>query len=78
MKVSVVMTTYNGKRFIKEMLNSLRNQTRGIDELLIYDDQSTDGTPQFIEEYKLLLLRKIPIFCFWFPDFMHSANMAEK
>ena len=51
MKVSVVMTTYNGKRFIKEMLDSLRNQTRSIDELLIYDDQSTDGTPQFIEEY---------------------------
>jgi len=51
MKVSVVMTTYNGKRFIKEMLDSLRNQTRSIDELLIYDDQSIDGTPQFIEEY---------------------------
>lgn len=51
MKVSIVMTTYNGKRFIKEMLDSLRKQTRSTDELLIYDDQSTDGTPQFIQEY---------------------------
>lgn len=51
MKVSVVMTTYNGKRFLKDMLDSLRNQTRKIDELLIYDDKSTDGTPKIVQEY---------------------------
>ena len=51
MKTSVVMTTYNGERFLPEMLDSLRNQTRMIDELLIFDDKSTDNTVNFIREY---------------------------
>lgn len=51
MKVSVVMTTYNGKRYLTEMLDSLRNQTRIIDELLIFDDRSTDGSYDLIQYY---------------------------
>ena len=51
MKVSVVMTTYNGIRFLKEMLDSLKNQTRKIDEVIICDDRSTDNTVEFINEY---------------------------
>lgn len=51
MKTSVVMTTYNGERFLPEMLESLRNQTRKIDELLIFDDGSTDSTVCLIENY---------------------------
>lgn len=51
MKISVVMTTYNGARFLKDMMDSLRNQTRKIDELLIFDDRSTDGTPKIVREY---------------------------
>ena len=38
MKTSVVMTTYNGEKYIYEMLESLMNQTRRIDEVLIFDD----------------------------------------
>lgn len=45
------MTTYDGKRFLSEMLDSLRKQTRYIDELLIFDDGSKDGTVEFIQEY---------------------------
>lgn len=51
MKVSVVMTTYNGARFLPEMLDSLLNQTREIDELLIFDDKSKDNTVQIINNY---------------------------
>lgn len=51
MKTSVVMTTYNGERFLPEMLESLRNQTRKIDELLVFDDGSTDNTVNYIKEY---------------------------
>lgn len=51
MKVSVVMTTYNGKRFLKDMMDSLRNQTRRIDELFIFDDNSTDETSVVIRDY---------------------------
>lgn len=57
MKVSVVMSTYNGRRYLPEMLDSLRKQTREIDELLIYDDCSRDETASYIkgyiEEYKI-------------------------
>lgn len=51
MKVSVVMTTYNGERFLSDMLNSLKNQSRTIDELLIFDDGSKDNTVECVKKY---------------------------
>ena len=42
--ISIVMATYNGKNFIEEQLESLRNQTLVADEVIIADDRSTDGT----------------------------------
>lgn len=48
------MTTYNGERFLIEQLESLKNQTRNPDEVIICDDISQDNTVkiahQFIEE----------------------------
>ncbi len=49
--VSVVMCTYNGKQFITEQLSSIISQTYPIAELLIFDDCSTDGTWQIVEQY---------------------------
>jgi glycosyltransferase involved in cell wall biosynthesis len=51
MHVSVVLTTYNGKKYIEELLDSLRMQTKTIDELLVCDDGSNDGTPELITDY---------------------------
>ena len=51
MKVSVVMTTYNGEKYLCQMLDSLRKQERKIDEVLFFDDKSTDGTVSLIENY---------------------------
>ncbi|MFT8669208.1 MAG: glycosyltransferase [Liquorilactobacillus hordei] len=51
MVVSVVMATYNGKQFIKKQLDSIRNQSRQPDEVIIKDDGSTDGTFELVEEY---------------------------
>lgn len=51
MKVSVAMTTYNGEKFIAQQLDSLRNQTRPIDELIIMDDCSKDKTVEYVNEY---------------------------
>lgn len=53
MDVSVVLTTYNGKRYIEELLDSLRTQSKQIDELLVCDDGSTDGTPEIVRKYIL-------------------------
>ena len=44
-RVSVVMTTYNGQKYLREQMDSLREQTMPIDEVIIMDDCSTDHTP---------------------------------
>lgn len=44
MKVSVAMCTYNGEKYIEEQLNSILNQTKKIDEIIICDDGSKDNT----------------------------------
>ena len=51
LKTSVVVTTFNGRKYIKEQLDSLKNQTVPFDEVLILDDCSSDGTPDFIADY---------------------------
>lgn len=50
-KNSVVLTTYNGEKFIIDQLDSIRNQTLPPDEVIIRDDRSTDLTPVIIDKY---------------------------
>lgn len=49
--ISVVMTTYNGERFLLPQLQSLCNQKRKPDEVVICDDCSEDQTRTRIEEF---------------------------
>jgi glycosyltransferase involved in cell wall biosynthesis len=44
MKISVVMTTRNGARYLQEQLQSIANQVRLPDELIVCDDASSDET----------------------------------
>lgn len=50
-KISVAMTTYNGSKYIIKQLDSLKNQSRRIDELVICDDCSTDNTVELVNDY---------------------------
>ncbi len=43
-KISVVMCTYNGEKYIRQQLDSILQQTYPIHEIIINDDLSTDGT----------------------------------
>jgi hypothetical protein len=45
------MCTYNGARFLKEQLESISQQTRLPDELVICDDCSTDKTPAMLRSF---------------------------
>ena len=51
MKNSVLMTTYNGQRYILEQLHSIYNQTKKPDEVIICDDCSTDDTVDIIRSF---------------------------
>jgi len=54
---SVALATYNGERYIVEQLTSILNQSHSVDEVVIYDDRSSDNTvkviKEFIEHHKL-------------------------
>lgn len=50
-KVSVVMATYNGEKFLCEQLDSIINQTYPLYEIIVQDDGSTDKTLDILEEY---------------------------
>lgn len=50
-KVSAVLAAYNGAPYIEEQLDSIYNQTRPVDELLIRDDGSTDNTVEVIDAW---------------------------
>lgn len=50
-KVSVVMCTYNGGKYIREQLDSIVNQTCTPFELIVQDDGSTDDTLDIVREY---------------------------
>jgi hypothetical protein len=46
--VSVAMATYNGIAYLPEQIDSLFRQTRLPDELVVYDDASTDATTELL------------------------------
>jgi glycosyltransferase involved in cell wall biosynthesis len=49
MKISVVLSSFNGKKYIKKQLESILFQTRMPDEIIFVDDFSTDNTFQLIK-----------------------------
>lgn len=49
--ISVALCTYNGVEFIKDQLDSILNQTRPVDEIIVSDDGSSDGTLVILKEY---------------------------
>jgi len=51
MKISVIIATYNGSKYIVKQLESIVNQTLPPDEILIFDDNSTDRTISIINNF---------------------------
>jgi len=50
-KVSVIMSVYNGERYLLEAIDSIINQTFEDFEFIIINDGSTDGTKEIVESY---------------------------
>lgn len=51
-KVSVVICTYNGSKFLDEQIRSILNQDYPVYEMIITDDLSTDDTWQKLEHWQ--------------------------
>lgn len=50
--VSIIITTYNGERFIARTLESVLNQTYKNLEVIVVDDASTDNTPKIVKKFQ--------------------------
>lgn len=57
--ISVVMCTFNGSKYIEQQLQSLCAQSCQPDEVIIYDDCSSDDTIQIIKGFEKKLNLKI-------------------
>ena len=57
--LAVVLATCNGAAYLEQQLQSLLQQTRSPDLILIFDDASDDATPQLLEKYASLPTVKI-------------------
>ena len=50
-RVSVVVCTYNGEKYVRDQLQSILDQTRPPDEIIISDDGSADSTLEIVAEF---------------------------
>jgi len=62
-KIAAVVVTYNRKELLKGCITSLRNQTRKLDEIIVVNNDSTDGTKEWLDEQKDLTV-------------IHQANLG--
>lgn len=53
--VAILLSTYNGERFLEEQLNSLITQSHSGWTIYASDDGSTDGTLAILEDYRIKL-----------------------
>lgn len=51
MKISIVVATYNGEKYLSEQLNSFMKQSILPDEIVISDDNSMDNTIKIAKEF---------------------------
>lgn len=52
-KVLILMSTYNGEKYLREQLDSIINQSFSPIDILVRDDGSNDGTIHILEEYSV-------------------------
>ncbi len=64
-KVNVLISTYNGEKYIREQIDSILNQTYENISIYVRDDGSTDNTLNILKEYEnnghIILLKETNI-----------------
>ena len=54
--ISVAMATYNGEKYIQQQIESILNQSRKVNEIIVVDDNSSDKTLEIINNLKCPLI----------------------
>ena len=49
-EISVIIPTYNRIKLIERAINSILNQSHMVNQIIIVDDGSTDGTKEIIKK----------------------------
>jgi glycosyltransferase involved in cell wall biosynthesis len=59
--ITVVVAAYQAEQFITETIESILGQTRAPDEVIVVDDESTDGTARELERFgeRIRVIRKV-------------------
>ena len=62
LSISVIIPARNEEKNLENLFNSLKNQTTGLEEVILVDDDSTDKTPDIGKKYnaKVITLRSLP------------------
>ena len=63
-EVEILLSTYNGEKYLAEQLDSILAQTYGNFTLTVRDDHSTDGTLKIVQHY----VDKYPAKIKWYND----------
>lgn len=71
MKTSVIVTMYNGEKYIEEQLDSICHQTIAPDEVIIADDCSSDASIHIVERY----IQQNNLQCKW-KILEHTSNLG--
>ena len=50
-KISILLSNYNGEKYLEQAIESVLDQTYGAFEFIIVDDASTDGSREIIDKY---------------------------
>ena len=76
--VLVLMSTYNGEKYLSEQINSILNQkTSHTISLLVRDDGSTDGTKEILESYRKKYAESKKIECIYGQNIGYIKSFFE-
>lgn len=75
--VTILLATYNGEKYLGELLDSLLRQTHRDMEIIVRDDCSEDATPTIIAEYQAEFADKIRVLDSAEPSGSATGNFFE-
>lgn len=52
MTVTILLSTYNGEKYLEQLIKSLLSQSKIDYQIVVRDDGSTDGTQKILEKYQ--------------------------